>query len=93
MENQWKDQIFKVVFLPGQKSILMSTRQGFYKAPVTIDAPFEKQNISVRTSGMGTTVLKLVSDNHLLAGSFSGLFSVDLGTNQQKNSLVGKRPG
>lgn len=93
MENPWKDQIFKVVFLPEQKSILMSTRQGFYMAPVNLDAPFKKQVIPVKISGMGTTVLKLVSGHHLLTGSFSGLFSVDLETKELTRGFTGAQPG
>ena len=69
--------IRQAVFLPRENALLLGTRSGFFKGPLDFSIPFVKAPMAVPVSGMGTSVLELLSGNRLLVGSFAGLFLVD----------------
>lgn len=60
--------------ISGDGSLVLATRDGWYKGESTFNSPLQPVTPPVPVFGMGTTVLESLNDNQLLVGSFSGLF-------------------
>ena len=69
--------IRQAVFLANENALLLATRSGFFKGPLDFSNPFVEAPMAVPVSGMGTSVLEVLSGNRLLVGSFAGLYFVD----------------
>jgi len=87
INNPFKNRIIKAVFMPKENKILLSTKEGFYTAPASLDMTFTKIKIPVKVSGMGVSVLKVLSDSLLLIGSFKGCFLVDFENKSVKKQI------
>ncbi len=58
-------------------TIIISTQNGLWRGPATLDGEFHRLQLPVPIHGMGVTVLERMANDQLLIGSFSGLFVVE----------------
>ncbi len=77
--NGW-DSIARAVYQPKDDSLLVASRDGFYKGPADFSRPFERLKIKVPVGGMGLNVLENIAHGRILIGSFKGLYVWDPAT-------------
>lgn len=81
-DGQWQTDITRAVYEPQSDTLLLATRDGFFRGPTTGSQPFSKVAIDVPVHGMGVFVMERLSRQRLLIGSFSGLYVWDSGQHQ-----------
>lgn len=86
--------------ISGDGSLVLATRDGWYKGTSTFNPPLQAITPPVPVFGMGTTVLESLSDKQLLVGSFSGLYKWNVTENvgvdldgKSAPEKAGLRPG
>jgi len=67
----------RAVYLENDDTLLLGTRMGFFTGPTDFSRPFVIIPMDVPVSGMGVNVMKPLSGNRLLIGSFDGLYVRD----------------
>jgi hypothetical protein len=77
--NEW-DSIARAIYQPRDDSLLVATRDGFFKGPADFSRPFERLTVKVPVGGMGVNVLENLADGRILIGSFKGLYVWDPAT-------------
>ena len=90
--NGW-DRIDRAVYQPEDDSLLVATRDGFFKGPADFMRPFERLTIKVPVGGMGVNVLENLADGRILIGSFKGLYVWDPATGRVMDVQVNPRTG
>lgn len=73
-ENPWFDKLRRVMWDEGSQRYLFSTSEGFYYANENLDKKLVPAQSQAPVSIMGCNVLEKIDDQHLLVGSFSGMF-------------------
>lgn len=73
----WQPRISRALYSPEEDTVLLATRDGFFRGPADFSQPFEPAIVDVPVSGMGVNVLEHLSGHRLLVGSFSGLYIWD----------------
>ena len=76
-DGNWQSKIQKAIYLEDENSLLLATKNGFYKSPADLSRPFSKEEIKVPVHGMGAFVLEPLENSRLLVGSFSGIYVWD----------------
>ncbi len=72
--GQWQTKITRAVYSHEDDSLLLATRDGFFRGPADFEQPFKPASLDVPVHGMGVNVLENLSRQRLLIGSFSGLY-------------------
>jgi len=94
--HQGRSEIHKAVVLD-DGNIIIASNNGWFKVDSSFKEPFTEINPPFSVAGMGVTALKKLEGNRLIAGSFSGLYILDLnsgtaedisGKQREKNSSV-----
>ena len=75
--GNWKTEIHKAVYLSEDDSLLLATRNGFFRGPADFSGPFMPEDVGVRVGGMGVEVMENLSGRRVLIGSFKGLYAWD----------------
>jgi hypothetical protein len=73
----WQAKITRAIYEPQSDTLLLATRDGFFRGPADGLQPFSKETIDVPVHGMGVFVMESLSRQRLLIGSFSGLYVWD----------------
>jgi hypothetical protein len=72
--NPWFDVLRRIIYIPAEKTFIVSTSEGFYH----FDSDFKNEaklfDKQPPASVMGVTVLEDIGSNGLMVGSFEGLF-------------------
>jgi hypothetical protein len=72
--NPWFDVLRRIIYIPNEKTFVVSTSEGFYH----FDSNFKKEARLIEfqppASVMGVTVLEDMGNDDLMVGSFEGLF-------------------
>ena len=76
--------------IAGDGSLVLATRDGWYKGDPDFNPPLQSVTPPVPVFGMGTTVLEPLQGQQLLVGSFSGLYKWDVDENTGVD-LAGKK--
>ncbi len=66
--------IRRAAYLKKEDTLILGTRTGFFTGPADFSHPFTPIPIDVPVSGMGVSLMKSLSGNRLLIGSFDGLY-------------------
>ena len=90
--NGW-DNIARAIYQSKDDSLLVASRDGFFKGPADFSRPFERLRIKVPVGGMGVNVLENLSDGRILIGSFKGLYVWDPATGGVMDVGVDPRTG
>ena len=78
--NPWHGKIYKAVYLPEDKKLMLSTRDGFFIGQMDGTGIFQRVPITLPVRH--ATVLKRLKNNRLLVGSFTnGIYVWDRGNN------------
>ncbi len=72
--GSWLPRIDKAAFDADTETLWISTRQGFFSGRPDFLHPLQKQTIPVPHSGMGTSIFEALPNQHLLIGSFRGVY-------------------
>lgn len=89
--NPWFDVLRRIIYIPTEKTFIVSTSEGFYHFDSDFKNEaklFEKQPPA---SVMGVTVLEDMGNNGLMVGSFEGLFRWNYKTGEVYD-LIKKQP-
>lgn len=78
--------IRRAIYLDNTRTLILSTRTGFFTGPADFSKPFKKLHLNVPVSGMGVNVLELLSKDRLLIGSFKGLYIKDIASDAVVNA-------
>ena len=73
-KNPWFDKLRRVMWDESSQRYLFSTSEGFYYTDESLDKKLLPAGSQAPVSIMGCNVLKRLDDQHLLVGSFSGMF-------------------
>lgn len=88
--NPWHKKINKALYLPEEKKLLLSTRDGFFIGPM--DGPGTFERLSITLPVRRATVLKQLTNNRILIGSFTnGIYVWDRGSNSVSDLNRGRR--
>ena len=89
--NPWFDVLRRVMYIPEEKTFILSTSEGFY----SFDADFKNKaklfDIQPPASVMGVTVFEQLNTENVMVGSFEGLFSWNYKTGEVFD-LIKKQP-
>jgi len=73
--NPWFDVLRRIIYIPDEKTFIISTSEGFYSFDNNFSAEAKLFDYQPPASIMGVTVLENLGNNNLMVGSFEGLFS------------------
>jgi hypothetical protein len=73
----WQAKITRAVYESQNDTLLLATRDGFFRGPADGSQPFSKVTVDVPVHGMGVFVMERLSRQRVLIGSFSGLYVWD----------------
>jgi hypothetical protein len=72
--NPWFDQLRKIDYDPESNVFYLATSEGIYTAERSLTLPLKKCMHQPPASVMGYNVFEFHGDDHILVGSFSGLY-------------------
>jgi len=90
--DSWKGRIRRAVYDSYNHRIIIEGLDGFWAAPEDLSEPFHTINFNVPIHVMGSNVLLAAEDNRIIAGSFSGVFSLDCKSGLVTDLTTGKPP-
>lgn len=73
--NPWFDILRRIMYIADKDMYVISTSDGFYSADKNFNGTSHLFDIQPPASVMGVTVLEELGSDHLMVGSFEGLFS------------------
>lgn len=76
-DSHWQAKITRAVYEERNDTLLLATREGFFRGPADGSKPLSKVDIEVPVHGMGIFVMEALSPHQLLIGSFRGLYVWD----------------
>lgn len=88
--NPWFDKLRRIHWDAANQRYIFSTANGFYFADENLSDKLIPAPIQPPVSVMGCNVLKALDDNHLLIGSFSGMFVWNPNNGRIADFLTGK---
>lgn len=89
--NPWFDVLRRIIYIPNEKTFIVSTSEGFYSFDCEFKHEAKRFTIQPPASVMGVTVLEDMSDDCLMVGSFEGLFRWNYKTGDVSD-LIKKQP-
>uniref|UniRef100_UPI003217511F PepSY-associated TM helix domain-containing protein n=1 Tax=uncultured Draconibacterium sp. TaxID=1573823 RepID=UPI003217511F len=88
--NPWFDKLRRIHWDTTNRRFILSTADGFYFADESLSKKLIAAPIQPPVSVMGCNVLEPLGNNHLMVGSFSGLFLWDTQTGRVSDFFTGK---
>lgn len=73
--NPWFDVLRRMIYIPSEKTFVVSTSEGFYSFDDAFKTKAKLFEYQPPASIMGVTVLEDLGNKNLMVGSFEGLFS------------------
>lgn len=89
--NPWFDVLRRIIYLPNEKTFIVSTSEGFYSFDSEFKSEAKLFQYQPPASVMGVTVLENLGRDNLMVGSFEGLFSWNYKTGEVYD-LIKKQP-
>lgn len=90
LENRFTHTIRNAVYLPHTEELLLDTKEGLWKGQSNLLEPFSQTELPVDIFVMGATIMEASHDNHLIVGSFYGLYDVDMTAGKTVDILTGE---
>jgi len=90
-DNPWHDKLRRFTYDEKNNRFYIATLDGIFYSDNYFSEPLKKLNVQLPISVMGVNVFELQNDSVLLAGSFEGLFTLNLKTNYIEN-YISKKP-
>jgi len=72
--NPWFDALRRIIYIPNEKTFIVSTSEGFYHFDTDFKTEAKLFDPQPPASIMGVTVLESLSKDNIMVGSFEGLF-------------------
>lgn len=88
--NPWFDKLRRVIWDEANQCYIFSTSEGFYFADKDFRGKMKPAQVQPPVSVMGCNVLELINDEHLLVGSFSGMFVWNMQTGELRDYFSGE---
>ncbi|MDD4991946.1 MAG: PepSY-associated TM helix domain-containing protein [Paludibacter sp.] len=89
--NPWFDVLRRIIYIPSEKTFIVSTSEGFYSFDSEFKREAKRFAIQPPASVMGVTVLEDLGNQNLMVGSFEGLFRWNYKTGDVYD-LIKKQP-
>ncbi len=97
--NPWFDALRRIIYIPNEKTFIVSTSEGFYHFDTDFKTKAKSFDPQPPASIMGVTVLESLGTDHLMVGSFEGLFRWNYKTGEvydlikKRNYIRPTKPG
>lgn len=88
--NPWFDKLRRVMWDENNRRYIFSTAEGFYFGDENLQKKLMPAKYQPPVSVMGCNVLESINENHLLVGSFSGMFVWNTETGEVRDYFSGQ---